>query len=100
MSRKASNMTLKPAGREACKRSRIVILAPSWADTDGSGDRHYGLGEVSSQDDSDGSLDSSADSHEGQHMDRSAWCRKRRAGIVSRGGPLVDARADVRGASR
>src|SRR5215472_17153527 len=52
MSRKASSMTLKPAGREARKRSRIVILAPSEADHSLVA-RHYGLGEVGCQDDSD-----------------------------------------------
>src|SRR5215831_16055377 len=52
MSRKASSMTLKPAGREARKRSRTVILTPSEADHSLVA-RHYGLGDVGCQDDSD-----------------------------------------------
>src|SRR5262249_55081716 len=54
MIRSTSNMALKPAGRGACKRSRIVILASSRADQFWSRARHYGVGRVGCQDDSYG----------------------------------------------
>src|SRR5215813_5723682 len=51
MIRSTSNMALRPSGRGACKRSRIVILASSEADPS-SGGRNYRIGKVGCQDES------------------------------------------------
>src|SRR5215471_11479243 len=51
MIRSTSNMALKPSGRGAYRRSRIVILASSETDHLSLG-RHYGTAKVVCQDDS------------------------------------------------